>query len=520
MIERPLRELWESLLGKAPHFPQFLRRLRLQGIRGIDDLTVDFTYPVTVIAGENASGKSTLLFAAACAYRVPGAGPRDFVPSSLFPACRPKTGRRGDERKEIVLDYDYSTPEDYRSMRWRYSSGWNRSFFRRPRATQPTRAVYLSTLANLTHPSEVRSILSRSRPGIEPAETPLTASQIEFAQELLPFRYGEVVDLSLGNRRLLYAVQEGGPQYSELQMAAGERAILRLSQALAQLDDALVLIDEVEVGLHPWIQQLLMLQLQRLALRRGLQILVTTHSPVVLDSVPSYGRVFLERRRDGRVRVAPPYRDMVQNALYGRSVDALNFLCEDEVAEALLDGIFDNLLLRQDIRRESVRVGRDTGAAEFPTHAAAFRKFGRIRDFVFILDGDQRGGAVEEKIRAASGDRAVVLYLTGGVPEVWVWKSISRHCGEIAAELNVTVDEFRGTMDRADSIYAQASDGPGEIAKSKLRQLAGSVRRRVPEICRLVSRIESARRESDMQPLAERLGEALERWRAQRDEWR
>ena len=518
MIEKPLRGLWDSLLAKAPHSPQFLRRLRLQGIRGIDDLTVEITYPVTVIAGENASGKSTLLFAAACAYRVPGAGRREFVPSSLFPAYRPKTGRRGDEQKEIILDYDYSTPEGYRSMRWRYSSGWNRSFFRRPQASQPIRAVYMSTLANLTHPSEVRSILSRSRPGTEPSETPLTASQIEFAQELLPFRYGEVVDLSLGNRSLLYAVQEGGPQYSELQMAAGERAIFRLSQALAQLDDALVLIDEVEVGLHPWIQQLLMLQLQRLALRRGLQILVTTHSPVVLDSVPSYGRVFLDRHRDGRVRVAPPYRDMVQNAMYGRSVDALNFLCEDEIAEVLLDGIFDHLLLRYDIRRESVRVGRDTGADEFPTHAAAIRKFGRIRDFVFVLDGDQRSGTVESRIRVASDDQATVLYLPGGVPEVWIWDTLRRDDGSVAAEMNVDFDELRRTIARLDSIYAQASDTPGEIAKSKLRQLAGTVRRRVPEVCRFVSRVESTRSESEIQPLVERLGESLERWRARREE--
>ena len=57
-------------------------------------------------------------------------------------------------------------------------------------------------------------------------------------------------------------------------MAAGERAILRLSQEITQLNGALVLIDEVETGLHPWVQQLLMLHLQQLALRNDLQIIV------------------------------------------------------------------------------------------------------------------------------------------------------------------------------------------------------------------------------------------------------
>ena len=78
-------------------------------------------------------------------------------------------------------------------------------------------------------------------------------------------------------------------------MAAGERAILRLSKEITQLDGALVLIDEVEAGLHPWVQQLLMVHLQQLALRNDLQIIVTSHSPVVLESVPSNGRIFLDR---------------------------------------------------------------------------------------------------------------------------------------------------------------------------------------------------------------------------------
>ena len=112
-------------------------------------------------------------------------------------------------------------------------------------------------------------MLSMSRLSSAPRETPLTASQIEFAQQMLPFRYAEVVNLSSGTKNLLFAAQERGAEYSELHMAAGEGAILRLSREIAQLDGALVLIDEVEAGLHPWVQQLLMLQLQQLALRNG-----------------------------------------------------------------------------------------------------------------------------------------------------------------------------------------------------------------------------------------------------------
>ena len=514
MIEKRFRDLWEQLQGKKPHLPHFLAEIHLEGIRGIDDIRVVFDYPVSVIAGGNASGKSTVLFAAACAYKVPGAGVKDFVPSTLFPDYRPKLGRCEDEKGEIVIEFDYSTPDGRRSMRWRRSKGWNRSFLGRKNASQPERPIYLRTLSNLSNPSEVRGVLSMSRLSSEPLESPLTASQIEFAQRMLPFRYSEVVHLSSGSKNLLFAAQEGGASYSELHMAAGERAILRLSQEIAQLEGALVLIDEVEAGLHPWVQQLLMLQLQQLALRNDLQIIVTSHSPVVLDAVPAHGRIFLERGEMGRVAVRPAYRDVVQDALYGRSGDALNLLCEDDAAEGILHGIFDVLLPRQRIRRESVRIGRDTGASEFPAHATAFRKFGQVQSFVFILDGDKQGCDVERKIQEGAGREVPVLFLPGrAAPEVWVWDRL-RQSWEGAKELSIDPDELFERMNRLDSVYDSASDHPSQIAKTKLRGLSEPLGWDAPDICRLVARLEAGRKESDIQPLVEGLANALLQWRA------
>ena len=255
MIEKRLKSLWNSLQGKKPSFPHFLSEIGLSGIRGIDNLRVVFDYPVSVVAGENASGKSTVLFAAACAYNVPGAGVKDFVPSTLFPDYRPKVGSRADHKDEIILEFDYVTPSGRRYMRWRRSKGWNRSFGGRKNASQPRRDVYLRTLSNLSNPSEVRSLLNMSRLDSEPQSVALNASQIKFAQQILSFKYEEVVELSSDKKGLLFAAQSDGAEYSELHMAAGERSILRLSKDIAQRREALILIDEVETGLHPWVQQ-------------------------------------------------------------------------------------------------------------------------------------------------------------------------------------------------------------------------------------------------------------------------
>ena len=518
MIENRLRELWDNLQGKKPHLPHFLSEIRLDGIRGLDNLRVLIDYPVSVIAGGNATGKSTVLFAAACAYKVPGAGNKDFVPSTLFPYFSPKLGERQDILQRITLEFNYQTPDGMRSMRWRRSKGWNRSFFGRRNASQPERQVYLRTLSNLSNPSEVRGVLSMSRLKSEPEETPLTPSQIEFVHQMLPFKYTEVVDLSSGHKNLLFAAQENGAAYSELHMAAGERAILRLSQEITQLNGALVLIDAVEAGLHPWVQQLLMLHLQQLALRNDLQIIVTSHSPVVLDSVPLNGKIFLDRdESSGEVVVRPAYRDLIQNALYGRSNEALKLLCEDEIAEGILKGVFDYLLPQERIKWESVHIGRDTGADEFPMHARALAKFGQIQDTVFILDGDQRDREIEGEIKDAAG-RGVnisILFLPGKEsPESWLWDRLKTIRSDVVdVQLGIDRRSLLTKMNQLDAIYDAASDSPAEIAKSKFRNLSENLNREAPEVCRILARLEAERKESDIQPFVEELQNILLLWR-------
>lgn len=520
MADRRLRRLWEQLQGKKPHFAHFLTEVNLANIRGITDLRVQLDYPVSVIAGGNASGKTTVLLAAACAYRVPDASARAFAPSTLFPDYRPQVGERVDERRKVTIAFDYATPDGRLAMRWRRDRSWNRSFFGRKGGQQPERPVYLRTLSNLTNPSEVRGVLGMSQAKTAPQERPLTALQIDFAQRMLPFRYSEVVDLAGGrkNQRPLFAAQEGGAEYSELHMAAGERAILRLSQEIAQLQGALVLIDEVEAGLHPWVQQMLMLHLQELALRNELQVIVTTHSQVVLNAVPPHGRIFLERVDDGSVVVRPPYRDLVQNALYGQSDEALNVLCEDEIAEAMLRGVYDLVLQRERIRPDSVRIGRDTGADEFPMHAAAFSKFGQINNFIFVLDGDRSGSEVVDRLNREAKTAVPVLFLPGKeAPECWVWDRLATCADDLAESLGIAADDLRELLSQQDQTYASATDKPAEIAKAKLRALGEQINRSAPEICRLVAAHETDEPDSEIQPLVADLLSAIEDWRAERD---
>lgn len=514
MLEKRRDDLWRQLQGKKTQMPNFLTAVELDGLRGLDNLRVTFDYPVSVIAGGNATGKTTVLFAAACAYDVPNAPSRDFAPSTLFPSYSPQVGARTDAIGNISLAYSYITPDgDYR-MQWRKLKSWSRSYFGRKAASQPRRDVFLRTLSNLSSPSEVRGVLSMSRASMIPQEAPLTASEIRFAHQVLSFRYDEIVDLTSGKKRLLFASQHGGPSYSELQMASGERAVVRLAQSIALLNDALVLIDEVEAGLHPWVQQVLMLELQQLALRNNLQIIVTSHSPVVLDSVPENARIFLHRAEDNRVIVLPAHRDIVQDALYGRSHDTLNVLCEDDIAEGILRGVIDHLTPTLGLSRETIRIGRDTGASQFPEHARALQKFGQVGNMLFVLDGDVQGTDLEYKIREAASGAAGVCFLPGNAPpEVWIWKQLRSGVSDFD-ELGIGSDMLSQRMDRLDSVYDSASDRPGNIAKSKLSELAEILDRSPEGVCRFVARHQAGDAKAPIRPLVDEMNDIISRWRA------
>ncbi|MDA8001232.1 MAG: ATP-binding protein [Gammaproteobacteria bacterium] len=518
MIEKQFEKMWKRLQGKKSQMPNFLREIRLFNIRGIEKLQIPLEYPVSVIAGENASGKSTVLFAAACAYKVPNAGPRDYVPATLFPDYFPKHSGRSDTRSAVIIDYEYSTRNGNIPMRWRRQKAWSQSFFGRKGGKQPERGLYLRTLSNLSNPSEVRGVLQMSHLKSAPQEELLNAVQIDFAQRMLPFKYENVVKISSGVKSLLFAENKSGAKYSELHMSSGERAILRLSREIAQLRDALVLIDEVEAGLHPYVQQLLMLHLQELALINDLQIIVTSHSPVVLNCVPQHARIFLARDNEGKVVLLPAYRDIIQDALYGRSGQTLNLLCEDDAAEGILHGVMDVLSQEEQIRPGSFRVGRDTGAKEFPMHAAAFDKFDRLENMVFILDGDQRNQKFDEKMEDAVGrkNRQInILFLPGdSAPEAWVWDCLRHNPAEWAKLLGVNGEILEGGIKRLDAAFPSTLSKPGEIAKRKLDNLAEALKYETPQICRVVARRKMESPDSDMQVLVDGLKSIFAEWRA------
>lgn len=514
MSSYELARTWEQL--RAKKYPDFLERVSIKNFRGIQDLSVDFSFPVTVIAGANASGKSTLLFTCACAYKVPGSGVKDFVPTTLFPNLKTKqTDTPNDIELATAFEFYYRAHNKKKSMRWARGKSWNRSFMGEKGGEQPQRALYLRTLANLTSPSEVRSVLQIAKTDV--ATTTITSDLLAFAQHVLPMRYKEVKVLSKDDKELLFAVRDQqATQYSEFHMSSGERAILRISKDISQLKNALILIDELEAGLHPFTQQQMMLELQRLALRNELQIIVTSHSPVVLESVPLEARIFLERTEDN-VEVKPAYKNIFQKAFYGQSLEKVSILCEDDIAEAFLFGVLDELNPQLGLVPDDVYVGRDTGKSEFSQHIEAIAKFKQLDDFIFVLDGDAK--SLDAKLRETAsrfGKSLTPLYLPGSVPEEWAWQVLKQHSQRCAEKIGINEKDLIDSMQKQDKWFDNATDKDTNKIKNKFMSFCGDLKRSTAEVMRILARIETQYPEGEMKNFLDEFTAQLRAWLARK----
>lgn len=109
----------------------------------------------------------------------------------------------------------------------------------------------------------------------------------------------------------LYLKKTDGPKLHVEQLSSGERAYLILLADLArrlqvvepdaELADipGIILIDEIELNLHPNWQRLIVPTLVRVF--KGCQFIVTTHSPQVLGEIRS-GRIIVLRKKDREIQ--------------------------------------------------------------------------------------------------------------------------------------------------------------------------------------------------------------------------
>lgn len=117
-------------------------------------------------------------------------------------------------------------------------------------------------------------------PGLQQAIARILGKDVSGFKQLFVDREGRVT--------LLTGATRSGTSYSEFHFGAGESSIIRMvSKIEAASDQSLILIEEIENGLHPVATIRLVEYLIEVAERKKVQVIFTTHSNEAIQPLPT-----------------------------------------------------------------------------------------------------------------------------------------------------------------------------------------------------------------------------------------
>ena len=313
---------------QAGMWPQFLQMVQIEGLRGWTGQAVEFNFPVLAIVGENGSGKSTLMKVAACVYDNKEKEKR-FYPSAFF------VETHWDKIQGVRIDFRVKRGPNVESFRvTKPTARW------RVPENGPKREVFLLDIARtlpLDASAGYAKIARSAASEVESAE--ISDAFRERLSHVLGRNYTKArfATSDVDKKRAVGLLEREWGELSQFHQGAGEDATLDLFRTLQGLpENSLLLIDEVEASLHPRAQRRLVRFLLWLSRQRRIQVILSTHSPYVLQELPQEARILLLPGPQGLSIVYGVSAEFAMSRLDDEVHPEAHVFVEDREAETLL----------------------------------------------------------------------------------------------------------------------------------------------------------------------------------------
>ena len=372
--------------------------LNIGTLRGLTPFKILMRYPITVIAGKNGSGKSTILALACCAYHNNKKGYIPFEASRSYYTFSDFFVQTSDEIKVEGIQIKYGIFNKWRQadiygkfdrigyqIRKKKKGGkWN------DYEERIKRNVVFSGIQRIVPPSERKTEKSYSSKFTSEEFDDNTKRKImDIAGRILGKSYTSL-DIRTINKRRLFVVDRALKHYSGFNMGAGENAIFSLLIELyAAGKGALMVIDEIELGLHEESQRKLMNELKNICNELHCQIICSTHSSTVIDSLPFEARFFVDLQDDKTDIIQGISSGYAMGKLTGGLKKELAVYTEDEMGMSIVQACLP-LNIRE--RVNIIPIGSDQ--AVLKQLSARYRE--SMHDCIAFLDGDKRKNKKEE----------------------------------------------------------------------------------------------------------------------------
>ena len=265
---------------RSRNYGKFLTRVTLTRVRGFRDQEVRFDFPVTALIGPNGGGKTTVLGAAGCAYK-------EIQPRQFFA----KSGKFDDSMQDWTIEYELIDRQQQQRDVFRRTASFKRQRWNRDAPSRQTLTFGVSRTVPASERVELRRCASNHFTVPADRIVALRSEVADAAQKILGKDISAFENIQVdakGRVSLLTGRTGNGEGYSEFHFGAGESSIIRmLIDIEAAEENSLILIEEIENGLHPVATVRMVEYLIDVAHRKKTQVIFTTHSNDALQPLPT-----------------------------------------------------------------------------------------------------------------------------------------------------------------------------------------------------------------------------------------
>ncbi|WP_082321636.1 AAA family ATPase [Variovorax paradoxus] len=306
-------------------YGKYLLKASVLKIRGFAEEDITFEFPVTALIGPNGSGKSSILGVAGCAYK-------PVKPGTFFPKSTVGDETMGGWRVEYELVDKQLNP---RQLTKRTSSFRQAKWVRADVADREVLFFGIERTVPAGEKTRYKRLMQSSYVH-QPPLAKIAASVAKQVEHILGKAVSEYQVTKYGADDFFLVGHTSAHTYSEFHFGAGESSIIRMVTRIEQAPaNSLILIEEIENGLHPIATRRMVEYLIDVAARKSIQTVFTTHSDYALSPLPSEA---IWAAIDGKLKQGKLSVEALR-AVSGRVDKKLAIFVEDEFAKAWVDAI-------------------------------------------------------------------------------------------------------------------------------------------------------------------------------------